>query len=127
MIIPSFNQATSAVTYGADVLNKWYVSYFEEFRGMKFSRYLTPQGWKRTAHWFDSREEAEKVFQKYNQSCLSVSAIEYESEIEFRREYEQERERYFHEEMQNWMNEQLRLDSENKNPAWLELKLAERI
>ena len=113
MIIPSFNQATSAAIYGADVLNKWYVSYFEEFRGMKFSRYLTPQGWKRTAHWFDSREEAETVFQKYNQSRLIVSAIEYENEVEYLREYEWERQRYFHEEMQSWTNEQSRLDSEN--------------
>lgn len=103
MIIPSFNQATSAAIYSADVLNKWYVSYFEEFRGMEFCRYLTPHGWKKTAHWFDSKEEAEKVFQKYNQSRLSVSAIEYESEVEFQREYEKERERYFHEEMQSWI------------------------
>ncbi len=50
-----------------DVSDKWYCVYFIQVPGFLdyFDRYLTPAGWKKTAYYFETKEEAEKTFETF--------------------------------------------------------------
>jgi len=89
MIIPFYYKIESVATYGKKLLGKWWVVYHKEYRGMKFSRYLHPTGWKKISHYFDTFEEAVLTFNRIGQMDVSVTEREYNDEIVNRRDFQE--------------------------------------
>ena len=88
MIIPFLQQQTSYASCTPNVYLKQYISYHEEYKNLKFARYLTQDGWKKACpFYFDSAEDAMKVFNEFNQNRLLVDENEYHDEIEYREDY----------------------------------------
>ena len=60
----------------SDTKDKWYLSYFEYLRGYPYDRYMSNDGWKRTATYFNTPEEALAAFERNGQTPLPVSNAE---------------------------------------------------
>lgn len=111
MIVPYYNQATSVVTYTADILGKWYCAYHEvDSDGKRYARYMTPKGWARGTHWYSSFEECVKDFDKMGQTPLGIEQFE----RDMRREEEE------------WWEDQQRYDFEKMMEEQLENLLNDR-
>ena len=72
MIIP--NEPARGPT--SDTKDKWYLSYFEHKGGYRYARYISKDGWKLTATYFNTPEEALDAFQPFSQSPIPVSDYE---------------------------------------------------
>ena len=90
MIIPSYSQSTSTVLFSEHLLGKWYCSYNEEVDGDVYPRYMNPEGWRLTAHWYETKEAAEKDFQKFGQMRVDVSKREMANHKEYERLMEED-------------------------------------
>ena len=53
--------------------DKWYMSYFEFRDGRYYDRYISKDGWKLTATYFDTPELALDAFKLKGQTPLPVS------------------------------------------------------
>ncbi len=78
MIVP--NPPRQGPTH--DTQDKWYLSYFEYRGGYPYARYISRDGWKLTATYFDTQEEALDAFQPFSQSPMPVSNEEVSDRIE---------------------------------------------
>jgi hypothetical protein len=78
MIVP--NPPRQGPTH--DTQDKWYLCYFEYRGGYAYARYISREGWKLTATYFDTQEEALDAFQPFCQSPMPVSASEVSDHIE---------------------------------------------
>ena len=67
MITPYFEQATYHLSE-PDVFGKWFCTNGE---WNLTCRYMSPIGWKETAHWYNSKEEAEADFNKFERQDLA--------------------------------------------------------
>lgn len=72
MIIP--NEPARGPT--SDTRDKWYLSYFEYLDGHPYARYISRDGWKLTATYFNTPEEALEAFQPFSQSPIPVAGYE---------------------------------------------------
>jgi hypothetical protein len=88
MIIP--NEPARGPT--SDTKDKWYLSYFEYQGGHPYARYISKDGWKLTATYFNTPEEALEAFQPFRQSPIPVANWEVSDRIRqeqmMKRDYE---------------------------------------
>ena len=77
MINPHFEQAPSH--WPPDYRGKWWCSNGEN---NKKCRYMSPIGWKETAHWYKSKEEAEADFNKYEKEKRDKEITQAREELE---------------------------------------------
>lgn len=56
-----------------DTKDKWYMSYFEFRDGRFYDRYISENGWKLTATYFNTPEFALEAFERNGQTHLPVS------------------------------------------------------
>jgi hypothetical protein len=88
MIIP--NEPRRGPTTGTK--DKWYLSYFEYRGAHAYARYISKDGWKLTATYFNTPEEAMEAFQPFSQSPIPVSNCEVSERLQMekmmKRDYE---------------------------------------
>lgn len=87
MHIPSYNKHPLAfgqdIYDGRDISKEIYCVIFLLYKQYKFSRYMTPNGWGKSAHYYQSKEEAEADFNKFGQSYPpQVETYEYEMRVD---------------------------------------------
>ena len=80
MIIPYFEQAPS--NWPPDCRGKWWCS---NGKNDLQCRYMSPIGWRERAHWYETKEEAEADFNKFEkQNLAGLAASEEFAAIERR-------------------------------------------
>lgn len=81
MIIPEYHSANE------QRLIVFYCVYFEVLNHVRFTRYLTPNGWARGTYYFPSLKEAQDTFQQFNQAPLPVTERELADYIQEERDF----------------------------------------
>lgn len=59
-------QIQPSLAFSADLHGKWYGVHKIPHTGEFYSRYIHPDGWKKIAHYWNTKEEAEKAVEKSN-------------------------------------------------------------
>jgi hypothetical protein len=71
-------------------LKKHYYFDTVEYKGFAFTRFLTPTGWNRLVHYYDTFKESDETLREYAQCSLPpVTEYEYETEMAHREDWRQ--------------------------------------
>ena len=88
MIIPDYQEANRSMGASVRVRGKWYCAYQEERYGTRIPRYLHPTGWQRYCYWWDTKEDAERAFNRVGQNALPISDPELQEWREMAADYQ---------------------------------------
>ena len=71
---PTFREIEPGLSFGENLHHKWYCVVHLKVDGETLQRYMHPQGWERTAYYFDSKRDAQLAHAQHGWQKITVTS-----------------------------------------------------